>query len=362
MAGQKRSGKNDSSPVNEDAASSRRPPTSSDVARLANVSRATVSFVLNDVWDSRVSEETQERVLKAAEELGYVPHANARSLRAGRSNLVLLPFFDWPYNLDSLSFLQELGAQLDELGYTVMLQMGSKESLLTAARVWASLRPAGVLLSAQGLSRQVVDILYKAGTRAVVAFGEVSSELVPTMVTNFTPVGESAARHLVSQGHHHLAAVVPRDRRIMGIALQRLQGIEQVGKSLGLQVDRIDLAYDREEAAQLASRWRQGPRPTAVFTYNDEYGMLLMRALQDADLSIPDDIALVGCDNLPLCELLRPRLTSIQMSPGLSAHTVAAFFDGLIQGRGSKEPPPAFVNPEIVVRESSRAKHSPNKA
>src|SRR5689334_6002200 len=99
----------------KESISSQRPPTSADVAQLAHVSRATVSFVLNNVWDNRVSEETRERVLKAASELGYVPHAMARSLRAGRSNLVLMPFFDWPYNLDSLSFLQQLETQLEEL-------------------------------------------------------------------------------------------------------------------------------------------------------------------------------------------------------------------------------------------------------
>src|SRR5207302_10665646 len=89
MAHQKSSSKHDSSPGKDEVQAPQRPPTSADVARLANVSRATVSFVLNNVWDSRVSEETQERVMKAAEELGYVPHAIARSLRAGRSNLVI---------------------------------------------------------------------------------------------------------------------------------------------------------------------------------------------------------------------------------------------------------------------------------
>lgn len=352
MADRKRDSKHDSSPGEQELLTPRRPPTSADVARLANVSRATVSLVLNDVWDSRVSEAARERVLKAADELGYVPHAIARSLRAGRSNLVLMPFFDWPYNLDSLSFLQELGARLDELGYTVMLQMRSVESPLSAARTWASLRPAGVILSASGLSRQVVDVIDKAGTRAVIAIGEVASGLVPTVVTDFTPVGACAARYLVSRGHRHLAVVVPRDHRILRIGIQRLQGVEQVGQALGLQVARVDLAYDKEEVAQLAARWRQGPRPTAVFTYNDEYGMLLMSALQDARLSIPDDIALVGCDNLPLCELLRPQLTSIQTSPDLSAHAIAVFFDELIQGRGSKEPPLAVADPKIVARES----------
>ena len=351
MAQGKRSKKPHDDRLGNDASTTpTRPPTSADVAQLANVSRATVSFVLNNVWDSRVSEETRDRVLKAANELAYVPHAMARSLRAGRSSLVLIPFFDWPYNLDSLAFLQELGGQLDHLGYTVMLQMGHTESMLAAAQTWASLRPVGVILSVEDLPRQVVDMLYKAGTRAVIAFGETSSDLVTTVVNDFTTVGVCAAHHLATKGHRDLAVIVPRDPRIFRIGMQRLRGVEQVP---GLTVERIDLSYNWEEAMSLATKWRQGPRPTGVFTYNDEYGMLLMRALQDAGLTIPDDIALVGCDDLPLCELLRPQLTSIQTSPDLSARTVATFFDGLIQGRDDEEPPLALISPKIVARASS---------
>src|SRR5207302_3032403 len=117
----------------------KRPPTSLDVARLANVSQSTVSHVLNDVRDSRFSEETRERVLAAAQELGYVPHAMARSLRSGRSNLVILPFFDWPFNPSSLRFEQTMAARLGELGYTVMLATASSEPILRAAQTWASL-------------------------------------------------------------------------------------------------------------------------------------------------------------------------------------------------------------------------------
>ena len=72
------------------------------MARLANVSQSTVSLVLNNVGDNRFTEETRQRVLAAAEQLGYVPHAMARSLRAGHSNLVLLPFFDLTYQFQRL--------------------------------------------------------------------------------------------------------------------------------------------------------------------------------------------------------------------------------------------------------------------
>ena len=120
----------------------------------------------------------------------------------------------------------------------------------------------------------------------------------------------------------------------MPLGLQRLQGVEEVGRpACGLQIERVDLSYDFAEAQRLVERWRQGPRPTAVFTYNDDYGILLMRALQDAGFRIPDQIALIGCDDLPICNLLRPRLTSIRTGPArYSGKVLADFLDGLIRG------------------------------
>lgn len=73
-----------------------------------------------------------------------------------------------------------------------------------------------------------------------------------------------------------------------------MEGVARVANAHGLRVDRIDLAFDEVEAANLAARWRRAEHPTGIFTCNDEYGMLLMRALLDAGLVIPGDIAPVG--------------------------------------------------------------------
>jgi DNA-binding LacI/PurR family transcriptional regulator len=310
-------------------------------------------MVLNNVWDNRVSEETRERVLRATEELGYIPHALARSLRAGQTNLVLMPFFDWPYNLDSLAFIQELSSQIEELGYTVMLQMSRPKSIRAAAQAWAALRPTGVIFPVTGLTSQTVDIMYKAGTKAIMAFGETATKLAPTVVTDFTPVGECAAQYLIERGHRRLAAVVPRDPRILQIGLQRFQGFKQTAESHGLQIERLDLAYNFEETRQLVSGWKQGPHPTGIFTFSDDYGLMLMRVLQDAGLRVPEDIALVGCDNLPLCELVRPRFTSIQISAFSVAEAVATFFDDLIQGRTGQNELIIRTSPTLMSRESA---------
>src|SRR5262249_53511284 len=103
-----------------------------------------------------------------------------------------------------------------------------------------------------------------------------------------------------------------------------------------------------------AQQWLQKPRPTAVFTYNDEFGMLLMRALQDAGLRVPGDIALVGADDLPLCTLLRPRLSSVYLDIQASAQAIANRLHASVIAEGPIDPTPITLDePRIVVRESS---------
>ena len=336
-----------------DASEAVRPPTSTDVARLARVSQSTVSHVLNNVPNNRFTQETRDRVLAAAEALGYVPHAMARSLRFGHSNLVLMPVFDWPFNPDSFNFFQILSARLHELGYTVMMQAGGPWSMPEAARTWAALRPSGVFIPSENVTRQIVDVLRKAGTEVILALGAEVSPLVPTVVIDFTATGECAAQHLLSRGHRHLAVVVPRDPRILKIGLQRLRGVEKAGQACGARVDRLDLDYSSEEASELAAKWKRRGHPTGVFAFNDEYGALLMGALHDVGLSVPGDVALIGCDNLPICNVVRPRLTSISTSSTAAARAIAAYFDASIQGRSIGEPPEALSSPQLVVRDSS---------
>jgi DNA-binding LacI/PurR family transcriptional regulator len=328
------------------------PPTSLDVARLAKVSRATVSYVLNNVQNSRISEATRERVLQAAAELGYVPHEIASSLRSGRSDLVLLPFFDWPYNQSSITFLQEMALQLDKLGYTVMLRFFGRGDRKTLVRKIAAFHPVGVIFVDEEFSREDVEVLHRNGVRAILSYERVSTQLVPSISIDFSVVGELVGEHFVNNGHRHIAVIVPRDARILQLGLQRLHGLVTVGMRAGVTIERVDMGYDTDEAARLAATWKQGPRPSAVFTYNDEYGLLLMSALQDVGLQVPGDIALVGCDDLSLCEMLRPRLSSVNIAPGARAHDIAAYIDNTIQGQGPHALPNIPLACKIMIRES----------
>jgi DNA-binding LacI/PurR family transcriptional regulator len=335
------------------AMAARRPPTSADVARRAGVSRATVSYVLNDLPHSRVSEETRARVRAAAAELGYTPHAMARSLRAGHSDIVLLPQIALPTGPMVTGFYEGLAAQLGALGYTFIVHLDPSTRGVEAARVWASLRPAGLLVEAERVTRRSIELLRIAGTRAIMVLSEAPSRLAPTLVINEDDVGACAAAHLIARGHRHLVAVVPREVALLRLGIERLSGIKRVACPHGLTVERADLAYDEADAARLAAHWKEARPPMGVFTYNDEYGMLLMRALLDAGFAIPGDIALVGADNLPLCALLRPRLTSVHKGDAAAIGSVVETFHTLIQGQTIDLAAIPLFRPSIVVRESA---------
>ncbi len=317
-----------------------RPPTSSDVARLAGVSQATVSYVLNDRADSRVTEETRAKVLSAAEKLGYVRHAGARSLKTGNSGLVLLPLTDVPFGPLATRFIEDLDHELTALGYT-MITYGARQARgMAAARAWAELRPAAIIVDTVKLTSASVGLLRKAGVKAVVGISPKPSTLVPTLVADQTEIGALAARHLRSQGRRELAVVVPREDGLRDIGLDRREGF-----GAGLQ---IDLAFDPASAQEILPLLRD---VDGVFAYNDEYAMLLMSTLADAGIRVPDDIAIVGADDLPLARLLRPQLTTVALDISGTAAAVVAFLTSLIDGTPAT--PPRLWTTHLIKRSST---------
>ncbi|WP_327350405.1 LacI family DNA-binding transcriptional regulator [Streptomyces sp. NBC_01304] len=324
--------------------------TSADVARLAQVSRATVSFVLNNTQTHRVSDSTRARVLAAADQLGYVPHAAARSLRAGRSNLVLLPTSVSAIGRLVSNWLDDLQSELERHGYTTVLHAGRFVDVVTAARAWAELRPAAVFaLEGDRYTAQAAEVLRRAGVRGLLVCAARPVEGVRTISFDHARIGTVAAEHLLAQGRRAIGVIMPRERGLDTFARPRLAGARSVAARSTATVTPLEMAYTRQSAAELAGRW-----PTlsldAVFAYNDEYAALLLRALQDAGLSVPDEVAIVGADDLLVAELQRPELTTIRLDLPTPAQ-VADLLHELIEGR---EAPGAFgVEPVLIHRRSS---------
>lgn len=326
-------------------------PTSADVARLAGVSRATVSYVLNNTSAVRISEPTRRRVHEAAKELGYVPHAAARSLRAGHSRMVLMPAPGFPVGPLYSRFLGDLQLALGRLDYTVVQHGSVGLHGDEAARAWAELRPVAVLVSGSGLGPKGVTVLKRSGARAVVSLGPESVEGAHALLMDYEAVGHCAGRHLYDRGRRRIGVVVPEEDRLEAFSRPRLEGVRRALHGTDATLTELPLAYTEESAARLAARWR-GLGLDAVFAYNDEYAMLLMRALQDEGVRVPADTAVIGADDLMLGRLLRPRLSTVHIELP-SGRDLAELVDRAVRNPGAAPETHKVLGATVVHRESS---------
>lgn len=342
---------NPNPPPSASPAPTRSVPTSADVARLAGVSRATVSYVLNNAGAVRISEPTRRRVREAARELGYVPHAAARSLRAGHSRMVLMPAPVFPVGPLYSQFINDLQSALSLLDYTVVQYGTPGRHDDEAARAWAELRPVAVLVPGSGLGPRGVEVLKRSGARAVVTLGPARVEGAHALLVNHDAVGYNAGAHLFARGRRRIGVVVPREPGLETFSASRLAGVRAVVEGTGATVTELPLAHDEGTAARLAARWR-ALGLDAVFTYNDEYAMLLMRALQDEGIRIPEEVAVVGADNLMLGRLLRPRLSTVHLALP-SGRELAGLVDRAVRDPAVAPRAHTVLGASVVQRESS---------
>jgi DNA-binding LacI/PurR family transcriptional regulator len=330
-------------------------PTSADVARLAGVSRATVSYVLNNTSAVRISEPTRRRVHAAAKELGYVPHAAARSLRAGHSRLVLMPTSEIPLGPLFSRFFNELQWALSRLDYTVVQYASLGMTGEAAARAWAELRPVAVLApDASALGPQGVTVLKRSGAKAVFTLGPQRVEGAHALLMDGRRVGEAAALHLLARGRRRIGAIVPEEQGLEIFSEPRVEGLRKAlraARITGASVTEVPLAYDEASAARLAARWRS-LGIDGVFAYNDEYAMLLLRALQDEGIAVPEETAVIGSDDLMLGRLLRPRLSTVRVELP-SGSGLAELVDRVVRDPGTEPEVHDVLGADVVHRESS---------
>ncbi|OQR63962.1 LacI family transcriptional regulator [Streptomyces maremycinicus] len=326
-------------------------PTSADVARLAGVSRATVSYVLNNASAVRISEPTRRRVHAAAKELGYVPHAAARTLRAGHSRMVLMPTLPVPAGPLYSQFVHDFQGALSRLDYTVVQYGATGLRGDDAARAWAELRPVAVLVPSPGVGPEGVAVLKRSGARAVVTLGPEAVEGARALLLDHADVGRSAATHLYARGRRRIGVVVPAERGMEMFSAPRLAGAREALHDTDATVTELSLAYTEEAAAALAARW-SALGLDAVFAYNDEYAMLLIRALQDAGVRVPEDVAVIGADDLMLGRLLRPRLSTVRIALP-SGRDLASLVDRAVRSPAALPEPHEPFGATVVQRDSS---------
>ncbi|MBE2999434.1 LacI family DNA-binding transcriptional regulator [Nocardiopsis sp. HNM0947] len=294
-----------------------RPATLTDIARKVGVSTATVSYVLNDApAGRRIPEATRTRVRSVADELGYVPHASARSLRKGTTDLLLHVQADIVQGPLAADFVHGLTQSVRGLGYTLVQYGAERHRGVKAARSWAGMRPAAVIAPRDRLTEAGTDVLRKAGIHVFavgVAPEESAGTGVSTLNMDHRGLGHTAGRHLVERGYQDIAALVPRTQLLARMGNERLTGLKEVAEDQGAAVRPAEMDWTPDSAADVVAGWLEDGLPDAVFGYNDEFSGLLLGALLDAGVRVPERVALVGADDTMVCRMLRPELTTVRM-------------------------------------------------
>lgn len=303
-------------------------PTSSDVAVAAGVSRATVSFVLNDKPNSRVSDDTRHRVLEAARLLGYTPNSAARSLASGEAaSGFLLPAAARDYGASVERAFDQVLTSITDDGTDAMRHSDREQTGVEAAQLWAKYRPEAVLAEASRCDEAATEVLRLSGVRALVVYGTSSVSYAPSLAIPQEPFGRLAAEHVLGLGHRRLGFLLPSADVAFASASDRFRGVADAAGAAGASVTVVNAGDTAASLRDWAHAWRYDPeRPTALVAPDDRLAMAAIRALVDAGVRVPADVSVVGADGHPAGAEYIPRLTTVGFSSQLLAETLLDAF------------------------------------
>jgi LacI family transcriptional regulator len=337
---------------------------------LSGVSVATVSRVLNDYHD--VSPATREKVLKVARELDYTPSAAARTLVMQRSQVIGVLLQTGEGHPDLLHpFFQEvlvgLKHRLGAGGYDILLFAAenpgngfSEHSFVRRARHH---RVDGVVLMGADARDPEIQKLARSSIPCVAVDLDLVGRRTGHVISDNLGGARLAVRHLNEQGHERVAIVTGMLSTRPGV--DRLLGYRAELEALGLRyrddyVQEGDFYFDSGYAGMHALL-DLSEAPTAVFVAGDLMAAGAVRAVEERGLRVPDDVALVGFDDIQLAAVMQPSLTTIRQDKiGLGAAAADALLRMVEQP--DTAPPVTTLPVELVVRDSSDARRSSRRA
>ncbi|MEU8234979.1 LacI family DNA-binding transcriptional regulator [Actinoplanes sp. NPDC048967] len=324
--------------------------TSADVAKLAGVSRATVSYVLNDTPHQTISAATRGRVIDAATSLGYAPSAAARALRTGRSDVVLCLLPDWPIGPEVGTLLGNLSTELARSGMTFVAHPGSQADR-PIADLWKAITPAAVLAFTD-FSPAEIDAMRAAGVALVVGLLGRSTSPRRELEVPQQRVGRLQAEHLVTAGHTRIGYAYPDDDRVRIFAEPRLEGARLTCAARDVTGPAVRVVPLDAEAAEPAVRAWHDEGVTAVCAYNDDVAMAVLAGMRRLGLHAPADLAIIGVDDIPAARLAVPALTTVTTDQAAVAAHLATTVLAAINGRPI---PPSELSGivQVVQRESA---------
>jgi DNA-binding LacI/PurR family transcriptional regulator len=346
-----------------------KPITIQDVALLAETSRSTVSNLLNGRVD-RMGSDTRERIERAMNQLGYRPNQVARQLRTGQAPILglIIPSVANPF---WGSFAQSVEEAARYRGYQVLLCNGGREpgqEERYAESLWSH-GVRGVIFGSSPLSLDHVLGFVERGLR-VVAFDRDMRDVdrstraaIDSISVDNAMGGRLATEHLLGLGHRRIGFLSGPLRTAS--RLERLEGYRHALREAGVEPD-PRLVW--EEAASQnfgdvegfefgrygARELLGGPAaPTALFTINDMYALGAYAGVRDLGLRVPEDVSIVGFDDIPIAEIAHPPLTTMRQPVQEMMRIAVTLLIDRLQGTYTEPSEHVTVTPELVLRAST---------
>jgi LacI family repressor for deo operon, udp, cdd, tsx, nupC, and nupG len=333
-----------------------------DVARRAGVSTATVSRALAD--PERVAEATRTAVFAAIQEVGFIPNASARSLRA-RTTKMALALINGIGDSFYTSILNAIESTLFESGYGLV--MGDTRGAPSREKHYDHLVRSG----------QVDGVLLFSGRLPQRGFDDLNRSIPILLICNDIPELQSLSvievanrdaafemiQYLVNLGHNHVAHITGPLTNIE--AQERLRGVREAATAFNLGPDRITIwegAFSVEAGAATARRFlAMKNRPTAVFCASDQVAIGFIKTIRDAGVSVPEDVSVAGFDDIEYASLLSPALTTMHQPRAelgrLAAQQLIMRMRGDRKGVVERTRLPC----SLVIRDSVRALRAPSQ-
>ena len=327
------------------------------VAALAKVSIATVSRTINN--SPAVSERLTKRVWQAIEQLNYFPNTHARSLVSGRSRIfgIIVENITNPFFPELIQNFEEIAVAH---GYEILVSSsnGDPAVLTTCVRRMLERKVEGVAVLSFGAEEPVLDQLVHRDIPMVLAEFRLDDPKVSTILLDYSTGIHAAIQHLVDLGHSRIAFLAGPHK--LHSAITRENDYRTAMGDAGLAIENkwvIECDHTLKGGVTGFAHLQALPvRPTAVLCSNDMTAIGVLRAAYRDGLRVPDDISVVGLDDIDFAEFTLPPLTTIRLS---RAELARSAFEALLQqaenGAGAKIQREYLVSTSLVVRGSTAA-------
>ena len=333
--------------------------TSQDVADLAEVSRTTVSLVLNNVDGVSIPAATREKVYKAVRELGYVPNASARALASQRAQAIGLVMTRSPEHIASDAFLPMIIAGLlDEIKedkFRLLIEIVEQQYENAYIELAKAKHIDGMIILTPSTTDIGLRPLYKMGIPTVL-FGQLPECELPFVQIDNRKAAKKATEHLINLGHTEIAFISNAPRSYTS-AQDRLSGYKDALLEAGIQIreELIEYGDFSPGSGYLTMQKILGKKVpfTAAFVASDNVALGAKSALSQAGLQIPKDVSMVGFDDLPWAAFSSPPLTTVRLPVRQLATKASQLLLDIIKGNEVEEKN-IILDAELIVRQSCR--------